>query len=587
VVTRVYILNNQSAQTHVSLVQFDGADAKEYKISNNQGHYYPLQNFQLNPHDTMWVDVVFKADITKTGAALYANRHARLLAVFESTSGESDSTAIDFTDKVRHAALSITPSLLDLGTVAINSLTPGFVTLTNSGDAPYVIAGISFPNPPIKAILAGANPLKVGDTVYPGQSLKVEIDNQLNSYTDTTVSYYLSGNKICSGSDTGNIHIAVANASLQVASTGFSARPTFIGGCREDDSVITASNTGVAPVKLVSVELTGTAANPDVSEFFLLDAGGKKTKVVTFDSILQAGTAVKIPIVYLPTKLGLVSAAILYHWDSAGASQFTTANVAFGTGVQLHTAVSVAQAGGAPYTADPQGVFEVPVTLAAPALPGNGDARRITFRLSYKQDVIQFLRGSASGAYSLANPAPLPVDLGGGYEALDFDVTSNAPMTNLDEVMRVKFQVMVAKDTTTPFTLSNIQFYDAKNTPICYIVTDTIAGAFISNAICGSASLRQFLLGKFQPARITALIPNIVDGSQTPILTYRINQDGIAVKVEVFNVLGERVNLLEDQSQPVGEYALPITTRNLPSGTYLVRLSTSQTSEIIKFMMRK
>ena len=59
------------------------------------------------------------------------------------------------------------------------------------------------------------------------------------------------------------------------------------------------------------------------------------------------------------------------------------------------------------------------------------------------------------------------------------------------------------------------------------------------------------------------------------------------VKVEVFNVLGERVALLVDETRSAGYYTVQFNASQVSSGLYLYRLTTGETSIIRKMMLLK
>ena len=59
------------------------------------------------------------------------------------------------------------------------------------------------------------------------------------------------------------------------------------------------------------------------------------------------------------------------------------------------------------------------------------------------------------------------------------------------------------------------------------------------------------------------------------------------VKVEIFNVLGERVALLVDETRAAGYYTVQFNAGQVSSGLYLYRLTTAETSIIRKMMLLK
>ena len=206
--------------------------------------------------------------------------------------------------------------------------------------------------------------------------------------------------------------------------------------------------------------------------------------------------------------------------------------------------------------------------------------------MTYRQDVVNFVSATGSGNYTINNtPSTTPV--AGGFESIGFDISSPTPIINLDEVLKARFQVMVAKEFTTKFTISDVKFFDSKNVYICYVAADTIPGVFNPNYQCGDSTLHNYL-GGILPTTIHMLSPNVLEENETPVLLYRVNQTDVPVRVEIFNVLGERVRLVKNTlTQPVGEYKLPVGTLGLSSGTYTLRLSTPKTTESVNFILHK
>ena len=59
------------------------------------------------------------------------------------------------------------------------------------------------------------------------------------------------------------------------------------------------------------------------------------------------------------------------------------------------------------------------------------------------------------------------------------------------------------------------------------------------------------------------------------------------VKVEVFDILGRRVNTLVDKKQNAGRYQVMFNANNIPSGIYIYRLTTEQSSMTKKMVLLK
>ena len=564
-------------------VFYDGPDAAEYKIVGDSLGFLPLINFDMDSGKVVWVDVLFKADLTKTGVAKYAPRHANLVATYVSQSGEKDSTLIQFTGLVQHAVLVLKPQFLDIGFVTKGVAEGGNIIIIDTGDAPFVLKSSSFPNPPVTSVTIDSIALSPGDTIHRGDTITLHVLVQLDTYSDTTVSYTLFSDHAC-GDFTGVIHVAASQ--LLVQATGYPAPDVFIG-CREHDSTVVFLNKGSVVVTLDSVDISG--ANPP-GQFDLVDSKGNRGTSLTIGKKLNSFQSDTIGIVYHPSVSGPASGTIRFIYDSAGTKKVITTQ-ATGNGVQLRTTLSAAQASGQPYTANVGSSFDVPVSLATTALPPNADAWRITFTMTYRQDVVNLIGTPTvnvdSGYNYSPGKTPAAYAVGTGDEAIDFDVTRNAPITNLNEIVHATYEVMVAKEVITPFIVSKGTFYDSKNNVICYIATDTIPSAFIPGYLCGDSALHYYLKGVL-PTRISMVSPNIVTENETPVLYYIVNRTNVPVKVEIYNVLGEMVRTVKNTlTQPVGSYKLPVGTRGLPSGTYMVRLTTPESSETANFIIRK
>jgi hypothetical protein len=576
-IRRVNLINNGNAPATQIAVFFNGPDAAEYSIVGNQRNYVPLQNFSMNPGDTLWVDVKFKADLTKG----YAPRHADLLATsLNDVTKSNDTTLIKFTGLVQHAVLTFDPQLLTLGFITKGVPATGFVTVINTGDAPFVIKSTTFPNPPITGISVKGKALSPGDTIFRGDTISLTIDIQLDTYTDTTINYELFSDHAC-GDYTASVQAATSQ--LKVLATAYPAPDVFVG-CREHDSTVIFVNKGSYLVTLDSVDLSGITP---AGQFDLIDSKGNRGSSLTIGKKLLTSQGDTIGIVYHPSVSGPASGTIRFIFDSAG-TKFVVTTQATGNGIQLRTTLSAAQASGQPYVNDTRSNFTVPISLANTPLPPNADARYVTFRLTYLRDVVNFSSAAPAPGFNWTTAAPTPVDPGAGTEYLDFDVTTgNVPITNLSSIVQIQYQPEIAVQMATPFTISNVIFYNSKHSGICYIATDTIPAVFIPVYLCGDTTLHKFLSGTL-PTRISMLSPSVLTENETPILYYSINRSDLPVKVELYNVLGELVRTVKSTtSQPAGDYKLPIGTLGLSSGNYIIRLTTPISSESTNFILQK
>ncbi|MFI5264735.1 MAG: hypothetical protein ACHQM6_09490, partial [Candidatus Kapaibacterium sp.] len=85
VISRIFLYNSSTdlkfgPTVHIDKVLITGKDSAEFHILDDMLGRLPLGNFDLAPGDSIWVDVVFKPDVTKPYPARYADRHADLVA---------------------------------------------------------------------------------------------------------------------------------------------------------------------------------------------------------------------------------------------------------------------------------------------------------------------------------------------------------------------------------------------------------------------------------------------------------------------------------------------------------------------------
>lgn len=85
-----------------------------------------------------------------------------------------------------------------------------------------------------------------------------------------------------------------------------------------------------------------------------------------------------------------------------------------------------------------------------------------------------------------------------------------------------------------------------------------------------SASSTSSLQGIAQPATQHFTYPNPFTESTT--ITYAVERDGF-ITVEVYDVLGKKVNTLVSESKKAGSHAVQFNRGTLPGGTYLYRIS--------------
>ena len=59
------------------------------------------------------------------------------------------------------------------------------------------------------------------------------------------------------------------------------------------------------------------------------------------------------------------------------------------------------------------------------------------------------------------------------------------------------------------------------------------------------------------------------------------------VKIEIFNLLGQKIETLLNKQMPAGSHEVGFTAKELPSGVYLYRLEAGQYQEVKKMILLK
>ncbi len=80
--------------------------------------------------------------------------------------------------------------------------------------------------------------------------------------------------------------------------------------------------------------------------------------------------------------------------------------------------------------------------------------------------------------------------------------------------------------------------------------------------------------------------PNPANSALTISYDLPVPQSGI-ITLELFNLLGQRVSVLEQGYRPAGGQMLPMDRQHLPAGIYILRLATAQEVQAIKVVVMK
>jgi hypothetical protein len=86
--------------------------------------------------------------------------------------------------------------------------------------------------------------------------------------------------------------------------------------------------------------------------------------------------------------------------------------------------------------------------------------------------------------------------------------------------------------------------------------------------------------------QIPQIVPNPVSDDNNPIYKFTLAVSG-DVRICLYDANGNELEVLSDGALDMGNYELPLNTAHLPSGTYFVKLATSNATNITKFLIQK
>jgi len=588
---RVYLYNNSTdlkfgPTVHVDKVFINGPDAAEFYILANQLGKQPLGNFDLAPGDSIWVDVVFKPDLSKPANVKYLDRHMDLVASAIQP-GEKDQV-INFTGVIRHAIPVITPTSLDFGTVPLFTPIYRNFLLQNFGDTTLEVESIVGVNSPVNNV----DSIKPGTQVLAHDStgVLVQVTMVITSYTDTTVTIGVVFKTACTDTLWVTLHIAATY--VNPTNTGHPYQPTFLN-CRSALDSILAQNLGTSPLTLEKIDIINQ--NPPGAPQFAFD-NGLQTLIVGKVFNPKINIRQYFHVHYNPTIEGPVSDSILCTWDSLDVTtgkivkKLYSGNMLTGTGRLERDTLSPLQAvPTTPYSTTTGSNIDVPIKLTR-NLPPDVNANGVTFSVTYRRDLLD-LNTAKLGDYdpTLSDVvAPKITDDALGNETVTYNLRSSVPITKLQPITTMHFELMVSLNYNSTIAVSNAVFWGADPTDtLCYVINEVDTAVFIPNPTCGDSSLR-ISLGGNMPTRIIGVTPNPSIEGKTPVVTYKVNEDKIPLTIEIYNALGERIRTIEkDVPHASGEYTLPLGMNNLPSGMYVLRITSPTSVESGEFIIQK
>jgi hypothetical protein len=212
-IVRVWIFNTSNTIFQVDSVYINGLNSSEWYIAGVSFGYTPIPKFNLKPGDSVWVDVVFKPELSRPLPARYADRTALLEAIIN---GEANQI-INFTGHVRFGAPFASPDSLKatFKLVGVGGTSSVAFTVSDTGTGPLVVESIS----PLTYPIFNFSGISPGDSIFPGNLRNVNIDLGFNFPLshDTVIYLTITFNTSCAESITIPIDIKPVSSSVKIA----------------------------------------------------------------------------------------------------------------------------------------------------------------------------------------------------------------------------------------------------------------------------------------------------------------------------------------------------------------------------------
>jgi hypothetical protein len=562
---RVYLVNpslgTTGADITVTAVSLIGPDAKDFTVIGDQYGYAPP--WSLGKGDSIWVDLQFHSVDLGNG---YAARAAQIVALGSDASERPYADTMALTGIIRHTVLSVAPPAYDFGAFIPGQSAQATFLLCNGGDTTLVFTNLNFTGSNFTIL---SQP-KTGDTLAPGTCDSVVVEYTAPAAAGISQGTYSASPNDLSCDTTVIFTVQGVSGNVNITGTGHDYGTIYI--CRNDSGITTASNLlSTKGAILDTIQIVGA----DSGQFTFSDG----SRLLAVNQSVAAGDSMNFTVKYTPTYNGAVNAQIVYIWTDTSMSPpkdtIITRSLT-GTGYQTTNTVSVQNPnGGGAYTAATGASVTIPVQLIHP-FDSIAGVYGMTFTVRYKDDL--FINPPSvspiNSVVKITSPIPLLTDLN-GYDALALSVSNQdgTPLTNLATFATITLQYVVAKDSTTPIEIEDLQFLDKTGASVCWVQPDTIPSEFAGTNLCGDYTIRIYMKTGAIPLSIDRIVPNPV--TNVARIDYEVAAANTPITIEVFNALGQKVaTIVKDETVAAGGYQAQFDASTLPSGMYMIRFGT-------------
>ena len=218
-------------------------------------------------------------------------------------------------------------------------------------------------------------------------------------------------------------------------------------------------------------------------------------------------------------------------------------------------------------------IVTVPVQLSKPFdIQAQVYGAQFTIRYLRDQFVFQSLTPDA-GVTLVGTPVPATDPTNSKYELLSIHIQNSTPITNINNLVHINWEYVVAKDSLTDFQVQDLMFLDQSGASVCWVQPNMIPGQFYGNNVCGDYTIRTYLRTGQSAFSIKSIVPNPV--TTAAHIDFEVAADNMPITIEVFNALGQKVQtIMSGELCNKGAYSRDVDATNFNNGIYTLRIST-------------
>ncbi|MDP4198796.1 MAG: choice-of-anchor D domain-containing protein [Bacteroidota bacterium] len=564
----LYLRNHGSAMITIDSLGIVGLTATEWSIVEVQHGFQ--KNFIIGQEslpDSDYVIIKYTPDLSRGGDVVDTlieydeDGFRQVVLLFANTT---------------YAGLKVSTNSIDFGTVPPN--TPSgqqTITITDTGSAPLIINELSI-DPPFTIVRPGST-LNLWDTILPGKSKTIIVQGKT---TDPSAKGNLTINGMTNCVVQRVVALQIGTSSIGATGSQLSFVPTYV--CKNSIDSVAVISSGTRNALLEKVEILPDPAYPtEVSAFqFSASVGGGQTLNLIPPVVLIPGERKTLPVEYQPSDVLPKHAFVRYTFDTADnptpAGIWTDMEPLLGTGLQEHTVISVAADPTNPvvkFTGHANDIIQVPLHILKP-IRSEAAVAKIAFDVSFEQDLFDPTGAGAAIATNGYQIVSQTESDAGGIATWHIVVhpTAKTAFDSADVIGNLSLKIMVARETSSNFVASNVDFQDVNGTSLCYVLHQEIPGVFTPIDLCGNPTERTFLTVGAVRFSIGEAHPN--PATHSAQVTLDVHQDGTPMTVELFNVLGQSVRTFTtDQLMSAGTRDLDLDLTGLAGGSYTLRVT--------------